>query len=101
MDELDIMAPSTNLLAPATSGWNDFSKTHGLSISLSGKILKYLFVSMACMSQTALCPQPSKQSLQQVGLWNEVKDRLDHPAQALSGGQQQRSMFGSSVSVIA
>ncbi len=26
----------------------------------------------------------------QVGLWNEVKDRLNHPAQALSGGQQQR-----------
>ena len=28
--------------------------------------------------------------MQQVGLWNEVKDRLDQPAQALSGGQQQR-----------
>jgi phosphate transport system ATP-binding protein len=28
--------------------------------------------------------------LQQVGLWNEVKDRLEQPAQALSGGQQQR-----------
>ena len=25
-----------------------------------------------------------------MGLWNEVKDRLDHPAQTLSGGQQQR-----------
>lgn len=29
-------------------------------------------------------------TLQQVGLWDEVKDRLHHPAQALSGGQQQR-----------
>jgi phosphate transport system ATP-binding protein len=29
-------------------------------------------------------------ALQQVGLWKEVKDRLDQPAQALSGGQQQR-----------
>lgn len=28
--------------------------------------------------------------LQQVGLWDEVKDRLAYPAQALSGGQQQR-----------
>jgi len=28
--------------------------------------------------------------LQQVGLWDEVKDRLDAPAMALSGGQQQR-----------
>jgi phosphate transport system ATP-binding protein len=29
-------------------------------------------------------------SLQTVGLWNEVKDRLKSPAMALSGGQQQR-----------
>ncbi|MDH5701054.1 MAG: ATP-binding cassette domain-containing protein, partial [Nitrospirota bacterium] len=28
--------------------------------------------------------------LKQVGLWHEVKDRLDRPAQGLSGGQQQR-----------
>ncbi len=28
--------------------------------------------------------------LEDVGLWKEVKDRLDSPAQALSGGQQQR-----------
>jgi len=30
------------------------------------------------------------QVLHDVGLWEEVKDRLDTPAQALSGGQQQR-----------
>jgi phosphate transport system ATP-binding protein len=29
-------------------------------------------------------------SLRAVGLWDEVCDRLDRPAQALSGGQQQR-----------
>lgn len=29
-------------------------------------------------------------ALQQAGLWEEVKDRLDASAQALSGGQQQR-----------
>jgi phosphate transport system ATP-binding protein len=29
-------------------------------------------------------------SLRDVGLWDEVKDRLDRPALALSGGQQQR-----------
>jgi phosphate transport system ATP-binding protein len=29
-------------------------------------------------------------ALHEVGLWNEVQDRLDSPAQALSGGQQQR-----------
>lgn len=31
-----------------------------------------------------------EKSLQQAGLWDEVKDRLDSPATALSGGQQQR-----------
>jgi len=31
-----------------------------------------------------------EQVLHDVGLWDEVKDRLDTPAQALSGGQQQR-----------
>jgi len=29
-------------------------------------------------------------ALRDVGLWDEVKDRLDAPAQRLSGGQQQR-----------
>lgn len=31
-----------------------------------------------------------EQSLQQAGLWSEVKDRLNTSAQTLSGGQQQR-----------
>ncbi len=31
-----------------------------------------------------------EKSLQQAGLWNEVKDRLHTPATAMSGGQQQR-----------
>ena len=31
-----------------------------------------------------------ERTLSAVGLWNEVQDRLDAPAQALSGGQQQR-----------
>jgi len=31
-----------------------------------------------------------ERALEDVGLWNEVQDRLDSPAQGLSGGQQQR-----------
>jgi phosphate transport system ATP-binding protein len=31
-----------------------------------------------------------EQALREVGLWEEVKDRLDAPALELSGGQQQR-----------
>ncbi|MDO9162847.1 MAG: phosphate ABC transporter ATP-binding protein [Methylococcaceae bacterium] len=42
------------------------------------------------MRHAADLEQRVQQVLQDVGLWAEVKDRLDAPAQALSGGQQQR-----------
>jgi phosphate transport system ATP-binding protein len=35
-------------------------------------------------------PARIERALRDVGLWSEVSDRLDAPAQALSGGQQQR-----------
>ena len=39
------------------------------------------------------------QVLQDVGLWDEVKDRLDAPALALSGGQQQRLCIARALSL--
>lgn len=39
---------------------------------------------------TAFIAEKVEKSLQQAGLWEEVKDRLHQGAQALSGGQQQR-----------
>jgi phosphate transport system ATP-binding protein len=38
-------------------------------------------------------------SLQQAALWDEVKDRLDHPASSFSGGQQQRLCIARSLAV--
>ena len=38
-------------------------------------------------------------SLQRVGLWDEVKDRLDMPGTSLSGGQQQRLCIARAISV--
>jgi phosphate transport system ATP-binding protein len=38
-------------------------------------------------------------SLQQAALWDEVKDRLDAPANALSGGQQQRLCIARSLAL--
>lgn len=40
-----------------------------------------------------------QQVLQDVGLWIEVKDRLESPAQALSGGQQQRLCIARALSL--
>jgi phosphate transport system ATP-binding protein len=42
------------------------------------------------MGKQADLGQVLEQVLQDVGLWDEVKDRLESSAQALSGGQQQR-----------
>jgi len=38
-------------------------------------------------------------SLNQAALWDEVKDRLDNPANALSGGQQQRLCIARSLAL--
>ena len=38
-------------------------------------------------------------SLRAVGLWDEVKDRLDEPGIGLSGGQQQRLCIARTVAV--
>jgi phosphate transport system ATP-binding protein len=38
-------------------------------------------------------------SLQRAGLWEEVKDRLDHPGTSLSGGQQQRLCIARTIAV--
>ncbi len=41
----------------------------------------------------------TEQSLRQAALWEEVKDRLDTPANALSGGQQQRLCIARSMAL--
>ncbi len=40
-----------------------------------------------------------EQSLQRVGLWDEVKDRLDEAGTGLSGGQQQRLVIARCIAV--
>jgi phosphate transport system ATP-binding protein len=40
-----------------------------------------------------------ERSLRAAGLWDEVKDRLDHPGVGLSGGQQQRLCIARTVAV--
>jgi phosphate transport system ATP-binding protein len=40
-----------------------------------------------------------ERSLQQAGLWEEVRDRLDQPGGSLSGGQQQRLCIARSLAV--
>lgn len=41
----------------------------------------------------------TEKSLKQAAIWDEVKDRLDHPALSLSGGQQQRVCIARTLAV--
>ena len=88
MNEFDVLAPSTNLLHLRRQVGMIFQKPTVFPFSIKKNLelpirehRKHARETWAATIET---------TLQQVGLWNEVKDRLDQPAQALSGGQQQR-----------
>lgn len=88
MNEFDVLAPSTNLLQLRRQVGMIFQKPTVFPFSIKKNLElplrehgKHARETWAATIET---------TLQQVGLWNEVKDRLDQPAQALSGGQQQR-----------
>ena len=54
---------------------------------------------MAGLRDKILFEERVERSLQQAGLWDEVKDRLDKSAFALSGGQQQRLCLARSLAL--
>lgn len=88
MNELDVLAPTTDLLQLRRTVGMIFQKPTVFPFSLR-KNLELPLREHGTHDRTLLASAIEK-VLQQVGLWDEVKDRLDHPAQALSGGQQQR-----------
>ncbi len=88
MNELDVLAPTTDLLQLRRTVGMIFQKPTVFPFSLR-KNLELPLREHGTHDRTLLNSAIEK-VLQQVGLWHEVKDRLDHPAQALSGGQQQR-----------
>jgi phosphate transport system ATP-binding protein len=54
---------------------------------------------LAGISSQAALLEISERCLQQAALWEEVKDRLDSPANELSGGQQQRLCIARSLAL--
>jgi len=88
MNELDVLAPTTDLLHLRRQVGMIFQKPTVFPFSIKKNLElplrehgKHPRETWAAMIET---------TFQQVGLWDEVKDRLSQPAQALSGGQQQR-----------
>jgi len=88
MNELDVLALSTNLLHLRRQVGMIFQKPTVFPFSIK----KNLELPLREPGKHARTTWDARieTSLQQVGLWDEVKDRLNQPAQVLSGGQQQR-----------
>lgn len=88
INALDVFAPTTNVLHLRRMVGMIFQKPTVFPFSIS-KNLELPLREHGTHDRT-LMSSAIENVLQQVGLWHEVKDRLDRPAQALSGGQQQR-----------
>ncbi|MCR4818975.1 MAG: ATP-binding cassette domain-containing protein [Fretibacterium sp.] len=66
-----------------------FQSPNPLPMSIRKNITLPLEMAEARISR-AEAEETVRETLTQTGLWEEVRDRLDAPAQSLSGGQQQR-----------
>jgi len=97
VDTLDVLAPSTDVIQLRRRIGMIFQKPNPFPLSIRRNLefplrehgLRHR-EQIAGTIETTLCD---------VGLWEEVKDRLDSPALALSGGQQQRLCIARSLSL--
>lgn len=85
---LDVFAPTTDLLQLRRHVGMIFQKPVLFPFSIKRNL--ELPMREHSPQTRATWSETIETTLQQVGLWEEVKDRLHQPAQALSGGQQQR-----------
>ena len=88
INELDVLAPSTNLLHLRRQVGMIFQKPTVFPFSIRKNM--ELPLREHALTDRATLASTIETALRQVGLWNEVHDRLDHLGQSLSGGQQQR-----------
>lgn len=88
IDKLDILAPQTDVIRLRRRIGMIFQKPNPFPLSIR-RNLEFPLREHGLRDRTQL-NTAIETSLRDVGLWDEVKDRLDSPALALSGGQQQR-----------
>ena len=88
IDNDDVYAPNTNVLQLRRKVGMIFQKPTVFPFSIK-KNMELPLREHSLTDQTTIA-STIEIALRQVGLWKEVKDRLDQPAQGLSGGQQQR-----------
>ena len=93
----DIYAPSTDVTALRRRVGMVFA----LPLPLPGTIRENVVYGprLAGVRDGARLDEITYRCLNQAALWDEVKDRLDDPANALSGGQQQRLCIARSLAL--
>jgi phosphate transport system ATP-binding protein len=88
IDGLDVLSPHTNVTHLRRRVGMIFQKPNPFPLSIRRNLeLPLREHGMRDRERIAVV---SERVLKDVGLWEEVKDRLDAPALSLSGGQQQR-----------
>jgi phosphate transport system ATP-binding protein len=85
---LDVLSPETNVTSLRRRVGMIFQKPNPFPMSIRGNLA--LPLREHGVQDRHQIDATIETALEEVGLWKEVHDRLDSPAQALSGGQQQR-----------
>lgn len=88
IDALDVLAPDTNVIRLRRRIGMIFQKPNPFPLTIR-RNLEFPLREHGIRDRGQIT-QTMETTLRDVGLWDEVKDRLDSPALALSGGQQQR-----------
>jgi len=98
LDDANIYDPSVDVVELRTRVGMVFQKPNPFPKSIYENVAYGPKIHGLYTSKTELDHIVEK-SLTRAGLWEEVKDRLDHPATGLSGGQQQRLCIARAVAV--
>lgn len=88
LGEQDVLEPGTDVLALRRRIGMIFQKPNPFPLSIRRNLELPLLEHG--VRERSKREATIERALHDVGLWDEVKDRLDSPAQKLSGGQQQR-----------
>lgn len=86
--DLDVLSPKTDVIQLHRRIGMIFQKPNPFPLSIR-KNLEFPLREHG-IKDRGMMTHMMETTLKDVGLWDEVKDRLDTPALALSGGQQQR-----------
>lgn len=97
IDTLDVLAPQTDVIRLRRRIGMIFQKPNPFPLSIR-RNLEFPLREHGLRDRTRIA-ETIETSLRDVGLWDEVKDRLDSPALALSGGQQQRLCIARSLAL--